>query len=111
MVLGSPSIVKSLAIGGETGVDEHTGVLLGYSGGQLASLVCSVRVHTQRGATIVGTGGYIRIHEPICPSSLRLRRFPDRDRHHAGMANRRSSQLRDALISILKKKLAGPKNP
>ena len=29
MVLGSPSIVKSLAIRGGTGVDEHTGVLLG----------------------------------------------------------------------------------
>jgi predicted dehydrogenase len=104
MVLGSPSIVKSLAIGGETEVDEHTGVLLGYSGGQLASLVCSVRVHTQRGATIVGTGGYIRIHEPIiCPSSLTLRRFPDCDRHHAGMGNGRSSQLRDAIIRYGKK--------
>jgi dihydrodiol dehydrogenase / D-xylose 1-dehydrogenase (NADP) len=99
MVLGSPTIVKSLAIRGETGVDEHTGVLLGYSGGQLASLVCLVRVHTQRGATIVGTGGYIRIHEPIiCPSSLTLRRFPDRDCHHAGTGTGRSSQLRQALV-------------
>jgi predicted dehydrogenase len=104
MVLGSPSIVKSLAIRGETGVDEHTGVLLGYSGGQLASLVCSVRVHTLRGATIVGTGGYIRIHEPIiCPSSLTLRRFPERDWHHAGMGNGRSSQLRQALVRYGKK--------
>jgi predicted dehydrogenase len=104
MVLGSPSIVKSLAIRGETGVDEHAGVLLGYSRGQLASLVCSVRVHTQRGATIVGTGGYIRIHEPIiCPSSLTLRRFPDRDWHHAGMGNGRSSQLRQAVVRYGKK--------
>ena len=57
MVLGSPSIVKSFEIRGETGVDEHTGVLLGYSGGQLGSLVCSVRLHTRRGVTIVGIGG------------------------------------------------------
>ena len=68
---------------GETGVDEHAGILLGYPGGQLASLTCSARVHTQREATIVGTGGQIRIHEPIiCPGSLTLRRYPDLDRHH-----------------------------
>jgi hypothetical protein len=57
MVLVSPSIVKSSAIRGGTGVDEHTGVLPGYSGGQLGSPVCSVRVHTERGVTIVGIGG------------------------------------------------------
>ena len=68
---------------GETGVDEHASILLGYPGGQLASLTCSARVHTQREATIVGTCGQIRIHEPIiCAGSLTLRRYSDQDRFY-----------------------------
>jgi predicted dehydrogenase len=65
MILGCPSEVRGLAVVGETGVDEHAGILLGYPGPQLASLLCSVRDHTSRGATIVGTSGQISIHEPI----------------------------------------------
>jgi predicted dehydrogenase len=53
MILGRPSTVRSLTIMGETGVDEHAGILLGYPGGQLASLTCSARVHTPREAAIV----------------------------------------------------------
>lgn len=99
MILGCPSVVRSLAIVGETGVDEHAGILLGYPGSQLASLVCSVRVHTQRGATIVGTAGQIRIHEPIvCPASLTLRRYPNWDRHHENFGETRSSQIKRLLV-------------
>jgi predicted dehydrogenase len=102
MILGSPSIVKSSRITGETGVDEHTGILLGYSGPQLASLVCSVRVHTQRVATIVGSAGQIRIHEPIiCPASLTLCRYPNQDWHHEPRAN--YAQVERALVQYCKR--------
>jgi predicted dehydrogenase len=103
MILGSPSVVTSLTIMGETGVDEHAGILLGYPGAQLASLVCSVRVHTQRGATIVGTAGRIKIHEPIiCPSSLTLCQYPNQGWQHERMRETRYAQVRRAFVQYCK---------
>lgn len=99
MILGCPSTIKSLMMMGETGVDEHAGILLGYPGGQLASLTCSARVHTQREATIVGTCGQIRIHEPIiCPGSLTLRRYSDQDRFHKPSGETRYTRAGRALV-------------
>ena len=85
MVLGTPKAVKSCYILGDTGVDEHAGFLLKYAGPQMASLICSVRVHSQRQATLIGTDGRIRIHEPIiCPASLMLYRY---DQKRIGITN------------------------
>lgn len=104
MILGTPSLVKSLPSMGETGVDEHTGILLGYPGSQLASLVCSVRVETQRMATIVGSAGQIRIHAPIiCPASLTLCRYPNQDSHREGMRETRFAQVGRSLIQYCKR--------
>ena len=104
MILGTPNRVKSLLSMGETGVDEHTGILLGYPGSQLASLVCSVRVDTQRAATIVGSGGQIRIHDPIiCPASLTLYRYPRRDSHPQGMRHTRSPRVGRSLMEYCKR--------
>ena len=104
MILGTPSVVTSLTSVGETGVDEHAGILLGYPGPQLASLVCSVRVHTQRVATIVGSAGQIRIHEPIiCPASLTLCRYPNQDWHHERMREARYAQVGRALVQYCKR--------
>ncbi len=83
MILGAPKAVQSCTLLGDTGVDEHAGFLLKYAGPQMASLICSVRVHSQRQATLVGTDGRISIHEPIiCPASLTLYRYSRRDGHH-----------------------------
>ena len=104
MILGNPNVVRSLTIMGETGVDEHAGIMLGYPSGQLASLTCSARVHTQREATIVGTCGQIRIHEPIiCPGSLTLRCYPDQGRHHEPTGETRYAQVGRALVQHSKK--------
>jgi predicted dehydrogenase len=104
MILGTPNVVKSLSSVGETGVDEHTGILLGYPGSQLASLVCSVRVDTERVATIVGSAGQIRIHEPIiCPASLTLCRYPNRDWHREGMREARYARVGQELIQYCKR--------
>jgi predicted dehydrogenase len=73
MIFGSPDRVRSLADAGTSGVDEQAGVLLGYPGEKLALLFCSIGARTSREATVVGTGGHIRIHPPVvCPSSLTL---------------------------------------
>lgn len=78
MIFGSPDRVRSLADAGATGVDEQAGVLLGYPGGKLALLFCSIGARTPREATVVGTAGQVRIHPPVsCPSSLTLRSRSD----------------------------------
>jgi predicted dehydrogenase len=75
MIFGSPDRVRSLADAGASGVDEQAGVLLGYPGGKLALLFCSIAARSSREATVVGTAGQIQIHPPVtCPSSLTLRR-------------------------------------
>jgi hypothetical protein len=56
---------KSLTMMRKSEVDEYPGMLLGYSEAQLVSRVCSMGVDTQREATIAGTAGPIRIHEPV----------------------------------------------
>ena len=73
ILFGEPDTLASLAHIGETGVDEQTGMLLGYRGGQLALGYSSFNVESPKEATVVGTKGYIHIHAPYyCPSSFTL---------------------------------------
>jgi predicted dehydrogenase len=103
MIFGAPSAMTSLSIPGETGVDEHTAVLLGYREARLASLVCSVRVQTQRVATIVGTGGQIRIHEPVlCPGALTLSTYRGPDGAHESARPTRYARLLQAVVKRAK---------
>jgi predicted dehydrogenase len=98
MVLGSPSTVKSFSIAAETGVDEATGVLLGYRG-SMATLWCSVGVRSGRRGAIVGTKGEIVIHPPIiCPSTLSLRLSTDREKHQAPVEAHREPSLKARLL-------------
>lgn len=62
MVLGAPDRVAAMAHLGRTGVDELSGLLLGYAGGALATLMCGVVLEMPGEATIMGTRGRIRIH-------------------------------------------------
>jgi len=64
MVLGKPATISSQAHIGATGVDEQAAVVLGYAGGQLATLSCCVMARTPQQAWILGTEGMIHIHEP-----------------------------------------------
>ena len=62
MVFGeSPVDVQAAAHIGETGVDEQTGMLLHYDGGELALLSCAIRTGTRHEARIIGTEGSIYI--------------------------------------------------
>jgi len=64
MILGSPDRITGMAHLDETGVDEQSAFILGYSQGQLAVLYTAVRTDTPLEATIIGTEGRIRIHSP-----------------------------------------------
>jgi predicted dehydrogenase len=66
MVFGQPPAkITGMAHMGQTGVDEQSAMVLGYSDGQLAVLSCAVRTQTPQQALIVGTKGMIRIHSPF----------------------------------------------
>jgi len=62
MVFGSPDRINAMAVLGDTGVDELAAITFGYDGGEMAQLNCAVQIDTPHEATIVGTGGSIRIH-------------------------------------------------
>ncbi len=62
MVLGAqPDRITAAAHLGETGVDEQTGVVLGYPGGGIATLSCAVRASTPHEARITGSKGTIAL--------------------------------------------------
>lgn len=64
MVLGQPDRIAAVATLGATGIDENTGILLGFPGGAVAVLSTSVRANTPQEATLLGDTGSIRIHSP-----------------------------------------------
>ncbi len=73
MFLGRPDRIASLADIGQTGVDEQSAFVLGYPGGQLATIYNAVRTTTPQDAIIMGTDGMIRIHPPFwIPKKLTL---------------------------------------
>ncbi|MEX0806582.1 MAG: Gfo/Idh/MocA family oxidoreductase [Candidatus Binatia bacterium] len=101
MILGTPKAVKSCTILGDMGVDEHAAVLLKYAGPRMASLICSVRVQSQRQATLVGTAGRIKIHEPItCPARLTLYRYPTKQDWHRQPT--KAKRYHQAVHSVIK---------
>ena len=64
MLLGAPTRVAALAEIGASGIDEQTGILLGYPGGPLALLSTAVTTNTPHEATLMGTEGWIRLSAP-----------------------------------------------
>ena len=73
MIFGAPARVAGVAHLGETGVDEQGAMVLGYDGGQIASLYTAVRTNTPHDALIMGTKGSIKINSPWWkPTALTL---------------------------------------
>lgn len=64
MALGQPDRIAAIAALGATGIDENTGILLGFPGGEVALLATTVRASTLQEATILGDNGSIRLHSP-----------------------------------------------
>jgi predicted dehydrogenase len=64
MILGSPKTVSSTACLGRTGTDDRSAYLFGYDGGKTALLSSGVQLSVPVEADIIGTKGYIKLHEP-----------------------------------------------
>ena len=75
LVLGVPATVVSWGHLTPEGVDDNTGVLLGYESGAVAVLSCSLIGGTRNAATITGTRGRIELPEGFfAPQSFNLHR-------------------------------------
>ena len=68
MLLGTPSSVSVAGALGRGGVDTDAGLLLGWPGGEVAQLTCSITSEVEGSAQVVGTAGRIdvtpRFHHP-----------------------------------------------
>jgi predicted dehydrogenase len=65
MLLGLPARMTAMAELGRTGVDERSGILFGYPGGELAVLTFSLTTDMPSEILVLGTEGWIRVHGPI----------------------------------------------
>lgn len=61
LILGAPETVTAHARLSPRGVDEQTGILLGYRDGAMAVLTCSLLAQDEHRATVYGTAGRIEI--------------------------------------------------
>ncbi|MFI5895314.1 Gfo/Idh/MocA family protein [Actinoplanes sp. NPDC051513] len=61
LIMGNPASVQSWAHLTPEGVDENTGVLLGWQPGAVAALTCSINGESRNAASITGTEGRIDI--------------------------------------------------
>ncbi|MEU1536863.1 Gfo/Idh/MocA family oxidoreductase [Actinacidiphila glaucinigra] len=61
LLLGEPDEVQAWAHLTEDGVDDNTGMLLGYDSGAVAVLSCSLTADTARTAVVTGSAGRIEV--------------------------------------------------
>lgn len=64
IILGAPSVIKSVSKLTASRADEYANILLQYPGGQSAQLISSINFNTPLEATIIGTKGRIKIDTP-----------------------------------------------
>lgn len=75
LILGAPSAISAWATLTPDGVDENTGILLGYESGAVATLSCSFVSYGLNIATVTGTAGRIELPDGFMnPDHLRLYR-------------------------------------
>ncbi|MEU4771399.1 Gfo/Idh/MocA family oxidoreductase [Micromonospora sp. NPDC023644] len=75
LLLGVPDHVRAWARLSPEGVDENTGIVLGYDSGAVATLSCGMVGAPPLVASVTGTTGRIDLPEPFFrPGSLTLRR-------------------------------------
>ena len=85
LLLGPPSTVDAVATLTPEGVDETTGILLGYDGGAVAHLSCSIAGASPTNATISGAHGWIDIPEPFFrPDGITVHRRDSVERFDIG---------------------------
>jgi predicted dehydrogenase len=62
MFFGEPNKISAVATLGSSGVDENTGMVLGFPGGEIGILSTSLQTTTPFKATLLGSAGKIEIH-------------------------------------------------
>ena len=64
IILGVPTVIKTIAKLSETGVDEYANIILQYPDGETAQLLSTLNINTAVEAEIIGTKGSIKIKNP-----------------------------------------------
>jgi predicted dehydrogenase len=65
LMLGTPDHIRAWASLTPEGVDENTGLVLGYDTGAVATLSCGIVGETRMAAVVTGTGGRIEFTPPF----------------------------------------------
>jgi len=82
-LLGIPDRVTGFAQLTATGVDEQSGILLGFPSGAIATLTCASRTQTFNEARIYGTKGRARLHEPFWKADELTTVIDSQEQHYA----------------------------
>lgn len=99
LLFGPPTRVHSEAVFAPSGADDQTTALLAHAGGRTSLLAASFRTRLSNAASIAGTEGYARLHEPLYrPEALSIVRAPPQ-RLEAQPA--RATLLRRRLRSVV----------
>ncbi len=103
--LGRPQQITSMAQLDPKGIDEQTGIILGYDNGAMANLFTSIRPHTSGEAVILGERGRIRIFEPLFrPKGITLSIVGEKDQYiHAEMEGNGFNYEAEEVIACIKK--------
>lgn len=64
IILGNPSVIKSISKLSETGIDEYANIIMQYEGGETAHVISAINFNTPVEAEIIGTKGIIQIGNP-----------------------------------------------
>ncbi len=64
-LMGVPDELSTLAILGQTKVDEQSNVTFKYQDGRMAHFYSSLRNHSPSEAIVMGNNGFIRLHGPL----------------------------------------------
>jgi predicted dehydrogenase len=79
--LGRPTHVTAQGVVGRSGVDEQATVLLRFPEDRQALVATSIRGQLSNDASLLGSGGMVRIHEPLyVPEAATLVRTPTQPR-------------------------------
>ncbi|MEA4908705.1 MAG: Gfo/Idh/MocA family oxidoreductase [Anaerolineaceae bacterium] len=82
MLFGEPTEIHGIAHLSDQGVDERATMLLGYAGGQTASLFASLTTVSPDRSTLMGSQGYLTLHGRLAHPTritLSLKNKPDEE--------------------------------
>jgi predicted dehydrogenase len=80
LLFGPPTSVQSQVVFAPNGVDEHVTALLAHAGERQSMLGASLRTRLSNGASVTGTEGLARLHEPLYrPDAFSIVRTPKID--------------------------------